>query len=180
MGNQRSVNLHPSETALVVIDVQRGIFSRPTPVFNADILLLNINSLKKQFADAGAAVFFIQHSNQKLLVAGSDNWLFHPELEISEYDIIIQKTHGNAFEGTNLKGELDAKGIRNIVITGLVTNGCVKATCIGGDELGYRVILVEDGHSSYVKGAAKLIRDWNRKLSEEFVDLYPISAISLG
>ena len=113
-------------------------------------------------------------------MAGSDNWLFHPELDITENDIIIQKTHGNAFEGTNLKVELDAKGIRNIVITGLVTNGCVKATCIGGNELGYRVILVEDGHSSYAKGAAKLIRDWNRELSEEFVDLYPISAISLG
>jgi len=125
-------------------------------------------------------VFFIQHSNKKMLVEGSENWQLHPELDISENDIIIQKTHGNAFEGTNLKVELDAIGIRNIVITGLVTNGCVKATSIGGKELGYRVILVEDGHSSYIKGAAKLIRDWNRKLSKEFVDLYPTSAILLG
>jgi nicotinamidase-related amidase len=180
MDNQNSVILRPSESALIVIDVQRGLFSKPTPVFNADLLLSKINTLKERFTTSGAPVFFIQHSNKKMLVEGSENWLFHPELDITENDIIIQKTHGNAFEGTNLKVELDAIGIRNIVITGLVTNGCVKATCIGGKELGYRVVLVEDGHSSYIKGAAKLIRDWNRKLSEEFVDLYPTSAVSLG
>ncbi|MBK5109670.1 MAG: cysteine hydrolase, partial [Anaerolineales bacterium] len=66
---------------------------------------------------------------------------------------MIHKTHGNAFQDTGLKDELDVRGIKNIVITGLVTNGCVRATCIGGHNLGYRVVLVEDGHSTYIKTA---------------------------
>lgn len=173
------VKLHPSDTALLVVDIQRGIFNRPTPVFEAELLLANINFLIDRFANKGAAVFFMQHSNQKFLMEGSDNWLFHPELDITEEDSVIHKTHGNAFDGTNLKGELDGFGIHTIVVTGLVTTGCVKATCIGGKELGYRVILVEDAHSSYIKSAAKLIRDWNRKLSDGTVDLYPTSGILL-
>jgi len=92
-------------------------------------------------------------------------------------DTVIHKTHGNAFNNTILKDELDLHGIRNIVITGLVTNGCVRWTCISGHELGFRVILVKDGHSSYIKGAAKLICDWNSKLCEHIVDLYPASEI---
>ena len=42
------------------------------------------------------------------------------------------------------------------------------------------VILVEDVHSSYIKGAAKLIREWNRKLSADYVDLLATSEITFG
>ena len=36
---------------------------------------------------------------------------------------------------------------------GLVSNGCVKATCLGGIKNGYKVILVKDGHSNFNKNA---------------------------
>lgn len=107
----------------------------------------------------------------------SENWQLHPQLHVGEDDAVIHKTHGNAFKDTELKDELDARGIKNLVVTGLVTNGCVKATCIGGHDMGYRVILAEDAHSSYIKTAPRLISEWNRKLAEGTVDLYPTSAI---
>jgi nicotinamidase-related amidase len=125
-------------------------------------------------------VYFIQHSNKKTLLEGSDNWKFQPGLNVAKDDFVIPKIHGNAFKDTILKQEVDSHGIRNIVITGLVTNGCVRATSIAGYELGYRVILVEDGHSSYIKGASTLIQDWNRKLGQDYVDLYPASEISFS
>ena len=75
---------------------------------------------------------------------------------------MIHKLHGNAFERTNLKDILEFKGIKGVVITGLVTQGCVRATCIGANSLGYRVILVEDGHSNYSKDADKIIEEWNQ------------------
>jgi nicotinamidase-related amidase len=53
-----------------------------------------------------------------------------------------------------------------VVVTGLVTHGCVKSSCIGAHELGYEVVLVADGHSSYSKDASKLIAEWNEKLSQ--------------
>ena len=51
-----------------------------------------------------------------------------------------------------------------MIVTGLVTHGCVKATSQGALALGYEVTLVADGHSSYSKDAARLIEEWNRSL----------------
>jgi len=158
-------------TALLVIDVQRALFSRPTPIYKADNLIHNINSLIEMWQHSGGLVVYIQHSNNKMLIKNSIGWQFHPDLSVQETDIVIHKVHGNAFEGTNLYEVLNSSGIENIVITGLVTQGCVRATSIGGNELGFRVILVDDGHSNYSKEAPEIIEKWNRELSKEYVEL---------
>lgn len=67
--------------------------------------------------------------------------------------------------------ELNSRNIDTLVVMGLVTHGCVRATCTGAKNLGYRVILVKDGHSSYSKQAAQLIEEWNQKLSNDNVEL---------
>jgi nicotinamidase-related amidase len=65
-----------------------------------------------------------------------------------------------------------------LVITGLVTHGCVKATCIGAKDLGYKVVLVRDGHSNYRKDAAKIIEEWNQRLGDGGVELLSTHEIS--
>jgi nicotinamidase-related amidase len=156
--------------ALLVIDVQKGLFKKSTPIYEAEQLLGNINTLIRRAERAGAPVFYIQHAN-KMLVGGTDDWELHPELERLQTGVAIHKRHGNAFQDTNLREELESRGIRQVVITGLVTHGCVRATCIDAKGQGYEVILVRDGHSSYSKQAAKLIAEWNEKLSEGTVEL---------
>ena len=84
---------------------------------------------------------------------------------------MIHKRHPNAFDGTSLKKELDTLKIQQLVITGLVTHGCVRATCMGAHALGYRVILVQDGHSNYHRKAKQVIEEWKKKLSQETVVL---------
>ncbi len=177
-GESPRLKLNPEKTALLVIDVQMALFSRPTPIYKADDLIRNINSLVDMFQLSNALVVYIQHSNNKILIKDSDGWQFHPDLNIKEANPIIHKIHGNAFKETNLKQVLESRGIEDIVITGLVTQGCVKATSIGGKELGYRVILVEDGHSNYSKEAPKLIEKWNLKLGKEQGEL--LSADEIG
>ena len=113
-----TIILDPESSALLVIDVQNGLFSKPTPIYKEQELLENINSLREKFIQHGGAVYFIQHSNQKLLVKDSEAWQFHPQLRVGEQDPVIHKTQGNAFEGTELKDELDAHGIKNLMITG--------------------------------------------------------------
>jgi hypothetical protein len=51
---------------------------------------------------------------------------------------------------------------------------------MGALQLGYEVILVSDGHSSYSKDAAQLIDKWNRNLSELEAGLIPASEITFG
>lgn len=155
----------PVKTALLVIDIQKELFEKSTPIHQAGELLDNICALINQAHNALVPVFFIQHSSEKILIQGTEGWQFHPRLKPQTKDYIIQKHHGNSFEKTNLGNELENLGIQQLVITGLVTHGCVKATCLGAQELGYEVILVEDGHSNYHIKAQEVIAEWNKKLS---------------
>jgi len=170
----------PDQTnvALLVIDVQQGLFKKST--YKADQLLHNINTLLDRAHREGVPVFFIQHSGAKTLVRGSPDWQLHPQLHLLATDPIVHKQHGNAFEDTVLDQALKSGGITNVVVAGLVTHGCVRATCIGALQLGYRVTLVKDGHSSYSKQAARLIDEWNEKLSAMSVELKSTSEIEFA
>ncbi|KAJ4991103.1 isochorismatase [Stagonosporopsis vannaccii] len=58
---------------------------------------------------------------------------------------------------TTLNSELTLHGIETLVVTGLITNACVRGTSIDGIKLGYEVILIEDATetiSAEVKAAA--------------------------
>jgi nicotinamidase-related amidase len=157
--------------ALLVIDLQKGLFEKSTPIYKAKQVLENINTLLDRARQAGVSVFFIQHSDKRVLVRGSDAWRLHPEIQPLAEEVVIHKLHGNAFEETNLREELDKRNVSVVVMTGLVTHGCVKATCLGAIEEGYKVVLVSDGHSSYSKDAAQLIEKWNQAIGEKGADL---------
>jgi nicotinamidase-related amidase len=166
------------KTALLVIDVQQGLFERSTPIFRADLMLDNINLLVDAAHNAGVPVIYIQHNNDKLLKKGSRAWHFHPEIRPQMGDLNIHKLLGNAFADTPLDDELQARGIDQIIATGLVTQGCVRATCLGGLELGYQVMLASDAHSTYSKRPDKVIERWQAELVEAGVRLLPAKEIS--
>jgi nicotinamidase-related amidase len=167
-------------TALLIIDVQRGLFRKSTPVYQAEQLLTNINLLADRARQAGSPVVFIQHAAERSLVEGSEDWQLHPQVQPVHGDLLVHKRQGNAFASTALEGELEAREVGTLIVTGLVTHGCVRATCAGGKELGYRVILVADGHSSYHRQAAQLIAEWNQKLSEGIVELRTAAEIDFA
>ncbi len=169
-----------SNVALLVIDVQRGLFEKSTPIYKAEQLLQNITSLVDRAHRRGAPVFYVQHSDLRALAKGSPDWQLHPRLQPLATDYVIHKQHGNAFEDTALEQTLKSGNITTLVITGLVTHGCVRATCMGARQLGYKVILVEDGHSNYSKQAAKLIEEWNLKLGAQQVELKPTSEVEFS
>ncbi len=171
-------NQHP--VALLVIDVQQGLFEKSTPIYKVGELLENITMLVDRAHQSGVPVIYVQHSAAKHLVKGSAEWQLHPQLQPQHKDTIIHKQHGNAFEDTPLEGILRAHLVTTVVITGLVTHGCVKATCIGAQEAGFNVILVQDGHSSFSKDAVDLIEKWNEKLSAKQVAVQPTSQITFG
>ena len=166
-----------SNCALLVVDVQQGLFEKSTPIYKSEELLDNITSLIDQAHSNNTPVFYIQHSDSRTLVRGSPEWQLHPRLQPISIDNITHKQHANAFEETTLDGCLRAKNITTLVITGLVSHGCVRASCIGALKLGYKVILVKDAHSTFSTQAAKLIDEQNQKLSEKHVELKSTSEI---
>ena len=158
-------------TALLVVDLQQGLFNRPAPLYRAEELVGNVQTLVQAFKARTLPIVYIQHENKKFLQKDSENWQIHPNLSPAEEDERIYKSHGNAFKQTDLHAKLEKIGAESLVVCGLTTHGCVNATCLGALSLGYRVILVSDTHSSYHKAAARLIDEWNQKLSESGAEL---------
>jgi nicotinamidase-related amidase len=169
-----------NRSALLVIDVQRGIFEKSTPVYRAEELLSNIGILADRAREAGAPVFYVQHSDKLGLKRGSKEWELHPRLAPLPADSIVHKLRPNAFDGTGLDGILKSKNVGRVVVAGLVSHGCVKATCLGAKKLGYEVILASDAHSSYSKDAVKHFEETNERLESEKVKLARTNEVVFG
>jgi nicotinamidase-related amidase len=180
MSDSQTHKMDQNHSALLVIDVQKGLFRKSTPIYKAEELLENINLLIDSAHETKVPVFLIQHADGRALVKGSDDWQLHPELHYDRTDNIIHKQHGNAFEETNLDQLLKSRTITNLVIAGLVTHGCVRATCLGALNLGYNVSLVGDGHSSYSNQASELTEEWNQKLNAKGVKIIAASDIEFS
>lgn len=54
---------------------------------------------------------------------------------------VIEKHWASAFRGTDIDGMLRAKGVDSLVVTGLTTSGCVRATVVDGLQYDYRVVV---------------------------------------
>ena len=167
----------PNTTALLVIDVQRGLFEKTIPIYRADELLDNIEALIARAHRAGALVVYVQHASKAALPEGSEDWQLHPRLKPLKKDFVVHKTHPSALEGTPLDEALKARKISRLVVTGLVSHGCVRATCIDAQAKGYDVILVEDGHSNYHKHAAQVVAEVNARLADGVAKLRATRAI---
>jgi len=169
-----------TNTALLIIDVQRDLFEKSTPVYRGDQVLKNINALVDRAHAAGAPVFYVQHSTKTTLIEGSSAWQLHPALKPRKTDHFIRKHHGNAFEDTRLRGDLDTLHVGGVVVVGLITDGCVQATCKGAHALGYDVTLVQDAHSTNSAGGEQIIDKWNTKLSQGIVRLQATADVDFG
>lgn len=163
--------LNPGKTALLVIDVQRSLFTRPNPVFNAYKVVETINALVARAHLFGVRLVYVQHENDSILIRDSDGWQLHPELRPKTTDLSIFKKKANAFFGTTLQSDLEARGVRHLLITGLVTHGGVMATSLAGVELGYDVFLVQGAHSNYSTDAEGLIEKKEGEMQEAGVHL---------
>jgi nicotinamidase-related amidase len=167
----------PQKSALLIIDVQYGMFKNPVAVYKADELIANILDLVDRAHQAGAPVVYIQHCGEKSLIKGSQEWQLHPGLHPDPEDHTVLKEHGNAFEGTKLGEILASQGVGRVVATGMVTHACVKNTCLGALDEGYEVVLAGDAHSNFSKDAAELIAKWNKTLAEKGAMVQSTAAI---
>ena len=149
--------------ALIIIDVQNGLMNKD--LFNKEEFLQNINKAIIENRKNNNLIIFIQH-NSKSLIKGSNDWEIYSGLNINKDDIIIQKKHGSAFNETNLKQILIENNIKNIIICGLVSNGCVYISCKDGIENGFNVKIIKNGHTNWLKEAEDKINEVNKKLED--------------
>jgi nicotinamidase-related amidase len=78
--------------ALLVIDVQCGLFDAAPRPFEADTVVGRINALTARAREAGVAVVRVQHEHTGELPHGSTNWQLERNLAVPENDFRVRKT----------------------------------------------------------------------------------------
>lgn len=169
-------------TALLVIDVQRCNFENSDPVYEGNGLLRKVSNLITRARRSKVPVVYIQHCGSEGAIdePGTPGWEIHPSVSPMKGDVIVQKRHPDAFQDTNLKLELESKGIEKLIITGIQTEYCVDTTFRHVYSLGYHVTLAKDAHSTWDSDnltASQIIVHYNRVLGGWFVKLRKASEI---
>lgn len=139
------------KTAVLVIDMQRGLCDDPPRPHEAADVVQRINALTGRARAAGVPVAFIQHENDVDLEFDSERWQLADALHVDAGDTRIRKTTPDSFLRTPLEAWLAGQGVRQVVICGYSSEFCVDTTVRRAAALGYEVVLAADAHTSHDK-----------------------------
>ncbi len=141
-----------TNTALVVIDLQKGIVALPTSHPVAPVIE-RTRELLDAFRERGLPVVLVnvaggapgrtqQQARRDALPADWTDLV--PELNRQPGDHVVTKKTWGAFTATDLDAYLKAAGVTQIVLTGVATSIGVESTARQAHELGYNVTLAVD------------------------------------
>jgi nicotinamidase-related amidase len=147
--------------ALVVIDLQKGIVSRPT-VHPVGEIIGRAAQLARAFRERGLPVILVNVTGVApgRTDAGIRNfsppadWTeLVPELEQHPDDYTVSKQRWGAFLGTDLDHYLRQRGVTQVFLTGVATSIGVESTARSAYDGGYNVALVIDAMTDMDAGA---------------------------
>ncbi|MEA3263611.1 MAG: N-carbamoylsarcosine amidohydrolase [Pseudomonadota bacterium] len=93
-------------------------------------------------ADGG--VFYRKVPALKLFERGSPMGAFPASLQPQDGELVITKQYASSFFGTTLAATLTAMGVDTLLITGLSTSGCVRATALDACQHGFLPFVVRE------------------------------------
>jgi len=139
------------KTALIVIDLQKGVVALPaaTPVteivqrcreladafrrHNLPVVLVNVTG------GASGRIDQVRSTNRPA------DWAeLVPELNQQPQDLLVSKRSWGAFSSTDLQGQLQARGVTQVVVCGVATSIGVESTARHAFALGFNVTLAVD------------------------------------
>ncbi len=150
---ERHAIIDPKHAALLVIDMQ-AYFRRIAQTILADVLAV-IQVCRQR----NISVIFTQHGHTdqdsggkelgewwgQMIVRGTEDWRFLPEIKIEPNETILPKKHYSAFLETDLDTMLQSRGIKDLIISGVMTNLCCETTARDAFMRDYRVFFLVDG-----------------------------------
>ena len=89
-------------------------------------------------------VFFRKVPVLKNFLVGNPMGEWPSGLQPADDELVISKQYPSAFFGTSLASSLHSMDIDTLIITGVTTSGCIRATCVDTMSHGFIPIVVED------------------------------------
>jgi len=163
--------------ALLIIDMQIGLFLGQEKPHDGERMLANIQRLIALARRRQVPIFAVRHTGPagSPIAAGSAFWQVLPALELDAANAtLFDKSRPNAFHGTELARQLNAANIEDLYIAGMKTQFCIDSTCRAAAELGFKPLLVADAHTCMdtpALPARAIIEHHNATLGAAFVRL---------
>lgn len=155
--------IHPSECALIVVDMQEDFVNPGNPmcVPEAYRQVPRIITLVECCRSVGVPVFFTEHTvspdvaadfyqywppiNNGAIAEGQPGSKLYRKFHPQPGERIISSKHTyDSFAGTDLDYALRNRGVRTLIISGTLTNFCCESTARTGYFLGYHVVFGSD------------------------------------
>jgi len=150
---ERKAVVDPERAAILVIDLQNYFKQIAQPILGN--ILKVIQSCRK----TNVPIIFTQHGHTdppsdggalekwwgELIIAGSEDWKFIPGMTVDPGDIVLPKKRYSAFFETDLDERLRSRGIKDLIISGVMTNLCCETTARDAFMRDYRVFILIDG-----------------------------------
>jgi maleamate amidohydrolase len=157
--------------ALVLIDFAQAYFDEAYPLFGGEgcqSALNNASLLAAAARKAGIPVIFTEVKYQpggldggafyskvpalSCFDAGTDSQRLADGLSMEADDILVTKQYPSAFFGTSLDATLRWLKVDTLLLTGVTTSGCVRATCIDSISNGFVTLVVSDAVGDRAQG----------------------------
>ena len=149
-----------SHPALVIVDMIRGFTDPQCPLGThcPEVVSANLHLLQA-FRHKGLPIFFTtvvyHHTHQATVfrrkvpalnvLQAESLWVdVDPQLGRRDSEPLIEKQWASAFHKTDLEQQLKSLGVDSIVVTGLTTSGCVRATAVDGLQNELQVVIAEE------------------------------------
>jgi maleamate amidohydrolase len=147
--------------AVLAVDLMRAYFDPASPLFLPDDACLHsaarvleaarahdviVVHTRVSFGPGGldGGVFFRKVPALAQLVGDSPMGELMPAVAPRDDELVVVKQYASAFFGTSLASTLHALGVDTVVVVGVSTSGCVRASAVDAIQHGFVPLVVED------------------------------------
>ena len=160
---QEGLVIDKNKTAVLIMDYQYDISSE-IPEERRKPLMQKAASVLDSARKAGLEIIYVAHvfregypeinprnkvlnqfKTKGLYRNGSPGAKIHTEVSPQKGEILITKHRASAFHDTDLETILRVKGVTQLVIMGIATEGCVLSTVRRAADLDYDIVIISDG-----------------------------------
>ncbi len=163
--------------ALLIVDLQKGMQDPKLAPRNNPHAEQQVAALLARWRETGRPVIHVRHlsrSPASVFWPGQPGAEFMEALAPNSPEHIVEKHIPDAFATSGLERWLHARGIRQLIITGVSTNNSVESTARSAGNLGFETIVVSDATFAFAQ------RDLNgREWSADDVHALSLSNLAL-
>jgi len=159
---RRPFHLRPDDSALILLDMQRYFLDPASHAFipSAGATLPGLIRLVQAYQDLDLPVILTRHMNTPQNSGSMDKWwsdLIQQDDPMSELipqfaelkTAVLQKEQYDAFYGTDLEDWLRERGVKQVIIGGVMTHLCCETTARSAFVRGFEVFFLLDGTATY-------------------------------